>query len=714
MSGLPRSESPLQLSSGGDPDAQRGRRESSHSSNATSVAPTPRSSTYSDLPSPPVDLARLKGSIGPSYDPRFPFPVPDLPPSRNSSFENLRDRSPSPSNSPLTTSPVWPHPDAFTFAPTSRAAAMRPVQQTRTHHARTHHPSLSASLTHALKPRSLLSSKLTRFEVALVDRLAEFLERDGTVESIREASGVISADLSGERGRRRLSQTPIRIRLSVRLPSSSPFILSFVPAPSFARLDGVSTTLPTHRLVTLPASPALQAPIPKRPPLAPRTDSSSRSRPPSFHRLFTQSPINPFRTLSDTDAIGTPSSERSGDSFFTAFSSPPAGSPLPSPSSAASTSAPSLLRLGLNDSQSLLPQIGSFAPHRQEYVDGLVDELEACVSRRSLVKLKVVVGQQAWKLDAEETVGSSTGEGPKEWKKEEIEGWAIDSSRSLGTPHFDWGMSRSTILSLVDRLQLQGFSKKRTTSQVHILHLDRHRAVYAVATAALRGHDLSNLPPGQCANGTLSLVKCSTLPSKPFSLSISTPGTVDEDGEIRLREGSDLRVKVLADKAATSPSNELSRSFQQATWDVDDEGIFHVNVQLDPGRFSASQTSSRWTAKERWENDTFRAVVSENRHHGSSTITWELELTSRQLNNELAECSLNQLRRKFDRELVTRLVDELLVFCDELVAEEGKRSGAKSPRSPLSPTEKSAAAVQLETEDAAMVATAGVSPLDEP
>ncbi|GAA6011090.1 hypothetical protein JCM10207_005492 [Rhodosporidiobolus poonsookiae] len=674
------------------------------------AVPTPRETSYSNLPSPPIDLTRLRGSSAGSrsFDPQYPFPL-FLPPfSRTGSAESLSEHSP---QSP-TTPPTWPDPSSYSFQPTSRAAVL---SHTQTHHHRTGHPSLSASISHALKPRSLLSSKLTRFEVKLVDRLAKFLEQDKSIESIREASGVISADLVGERGQRkfvclgsasavnkarqlvdaRLSQTPIRIRLSVRLPTDSPFTLFFVPTTSSAREHGVSTLIPTHRLVYAPAlapppsptpppapsptpAPAAAAPAvpplttPRRPPLGRRTASGSHVRSASFQSFspLTQLMVGPRSASPDA----TPSSERSGDSFFSALSSP-------SVASNSSASASAIHLLGLSDSQSGLPQVGHFETHREQYVEAVVDELEACVARRSLVRVKVIVGQQAWLLhETKEANGAEEGQG---YALPDLEGWKVDASRSFATPHFDYSMSRETIFALVDRLERKGFEKTKANSRVHILHLDRHRAVYAVATAS--GHDMRNLPPGQLGSGTLSLQKCSTLPSKPFTLSITMPGKVelpgkDGDGEPRvmLKEGSDMRVKVLADKAATSPSNELSAAMQQATWDVDSDDVFHVNVKLDPARFSESQTSIRWAAKERWEKKPFRATVSENRHHGSAGQVWELDLASQRLKDELADCSLNQLRKRFDRERVTEMVGELIAFAEELVDGVGVEVGRES------------------------------------
>ncbi|GAA5869246.1 hypothetical protein JCM8547_005176 [Rhodosporidiobolus lusitaniae] len=648
-------------------------------SSSGSTAPTPRHSSYSDLPSPPIDLNRLRGmSTGASYDPRYPFPSQAPSPSEQEQ-ESPGERSPTSPVSPISTpSPTWPDNRSYTYATTSRTA----LAHTQTHHHRTHHPSLSASLSHALKPRSLLSSKITRFEVALVDRLAEFLEEDNTVQAIRDATGVLSAEVTGQRGHRRfvctgsastvnkarqivdarLSQTPIRIFFSIRLPSDSPYILSFAPWPSASRSNGVSRFVRSPPFT--PAAPSAYRPV--RPPLSTRTSTSS-SRPSSFHALYANGSVGPWSTLPSSSPNATPSSERSADSFFSALSSPPCGSPVPSPSSAGTASAGSVRLLGLTDSPTNLPQVGSFEAHRAEYVQAVVEELEECVNRRSLARVKIVIGQQGWVLHDDESETAAYGMDEVEEK------WKVDDSRPFCAPHFEYGMSESAVSSFVEKIKARGFAKTKETSNVHVTHLDCPRAVYNTATAAVRGHTLRSLPPGQNANGTLSLKKVSTLWSRPFSLSVSTPGTVGPPQEgstepsVQMKEGTDLRVKVLADKAATSPSVELSAAFSQALWAVDADGVFHVDIKLDPARFAPTQTEIRWVSKDRYENETFRAIASENRHHGTSTRTWELALFSKPLNEELAECSLNQLRKKFNRELVTKLVGELVEFAEGLV-----------------------------------------------
>lgn len=57
-----------------------------------------------------------------------------------------------------------------------------------------------------------------------------------------------------------------------------------------------------------------------------------------------------------------------------------------------------------------------------------------------------------------------------------------------------------------------------------------------------------------------------------------------------------------ADKAATSPSLDLSAAMQSATWEVDDLGDFRVKIDLKEERFGKGETEIRWNSRERWEN----------------------------------------------------------------------------------------------------------------
>lgn len=62
-------------------------------------------------------------------------------------------------------------------------------------------------------------------------------------------------------------------------------------------------------------------------------------------------------------------------------------------------------------------------------------------------------------------------------------------------------------------------------------------------------------------------------------------------------------VRMIADKAATSPSSELSAAIQRASWDLDVSGQLEVHVELDPARFTASETEIKWRTRTRYEND---------------------------------------------------------------------------------------------------------------
>jgi hypothetical protein len=149
-----------------------------------------------------------------------------------------------------------------------------------------------------------------------------------------------------------------------------------------------------------------------------------------------------------------------------------------------------------------------------------------------------------------------------------------------------------------------------------------------------QGGDVNSSIKTSCpASGTLTLKKCSTLPSKPFFLAVATPTPADNDegrcvgGEEVRKTDLDLRLKILgsysspcgkirlltlkcptlyetsADKAATSPSQELSSAVQNASWDLDAANQFEVHLDLDPARFSSCETSIKWVCKEKWEDD---------------------------------------------------------------------------------------------------------------
>ncbi|KAM0754098.1 hypothetical protein T439DRAFT_378186 [Meredithblackwellia eburnea MCA 4105] len=496
---------------------------------------------------------------------------------------------------------------------------------------------------HGSRKRSSRSGGLVgKFEINLADHLAEFLSgKDGqTLKSIYEASG-IKGELVGKQGSRklvgwgsssavtkakqlvdaRLSQTPLRLLLAVRLQSETSSL----------------------RLRRSPAS----SPDPKYP--LPQSTT--------FH-IVESSPMTPntpqHHPSSFSPLVNTPASERSGDSFFS--------------SSSGGDSRPSSV-LG-QMSPTGLPTVGSWGAHQTAYIDAVVQELQGCVSRSSLVKLKFTAGTQMFQL-----TGSMAGADGVRLTMEEVSRWKIEGVHRNLSPHFSPCLSRDTIerfrTILVEQMNL---TLSRETSQVHITHLDRRRAVYASATSDLRGGELKNNEEGT-VSGTLLLKKCSTLPSKPFSFSLTTP-TSEIDP---LSEGTDLRLKVLADKAATSPSSELSAAVQRASWDLDASGVFAVHLDLDPRRFTESETEIRWMAKSRYENDTIRATVCEVRVHGSKSRWFEIEFSSKLLNNKLAEYV--QLRKEVDRKEVAGIVAEFFEWCSSVVNPFERPSGKASASS---------------------------------
>ena len=133
---------------------------------------------------------------------------------------------------------------------------------------------------------------------------------------------------------------------------------------------------------------------------------------------------------------------------------------------------------------------------------------------------------------------------------DELPSKQIDGAHRNLSPEFSVCLSRPTAENFKRRLVTMGLALSRETSQVHITHLDRRRAVYASATSDLRvrGGELKDNEEGT-ASGTLLLKKCSTLPSKPFSFSLTTP-TPEIDP---LSEGTDLRLKVLGPFFTRSP-----------------------------------------------------------------------------------------------------------------------------------------------------------------
>ncbi|GAA6006754.1 hypothetical protein JCM11491_003169 [Sporobolomyces phaffii] len=248
------------------------------------------------------------------------------------------------------------------------------------------------------------------------------------------------------------------------------------------------------------------------------------------------------------------------------------------------------------------------------------------------------------------------------------------------SPTFSTSLSSRTAKRFATRLLEEDdatspspFKKKTEISQVHIWHLDKSRASFGCAIAECRGQELRNLPKGNTASGTLMLRKCSTLPSKPFALAIVSPTLASR----RQTDGTDLRLKILADKAATSPSLDLSAAMQSATWEVDDVGEFRVKVDLKEERFGKGETEIRWNSRERWENEdgTLRFTLAENRYSDSSRHDFSVELCSPTLNHLLATYALDQAqgkKAKWQRDTVTASVENLVAFGERFVADQNR------------------------------------------
>lgn len=450
--------------------------------------------------------------------------------------------------------------------------------------------------------------------------LLEKLERESfrRLDQVQLLRKLLISLLHGQSGRRapamllglthfsyRLSQTPIRVLLAIRFP----------PSP-----------LATVQLRLAP-SPAYIPP-------------STSSHPDNFYRLVTSPFLTPSsfapQITSPTGSetfVGNPGTEISDTSTSTSFFT------------AASRSVSRISLLG--DIPHSLPSIGSYSSHFEAYIETVVDELSTAAHRRSLVRLKLMPGVQTF-LGPSTTSGQNLiVDGTTSWDINEIESWQLEGPDRKILPHFSLSLSRSTTDSFKQHLTESFYLKlSHETSVIHVSHLDRRRAVFAVASAELRGGELKDITPGTSASGTISLKKVSTLARKPYFLSISEP---TKEGE-EFGDGTDLRIKVLstslfsltnpltfplsslslisqtdeltpllfrstfvctaADKAATSPSLELSNSFNRgASWDLDSFGNFNVHLELDPERFTASQTEIRWVAKSRYENEVSCAAL---------------------------------------------------------------------------------------------------------
>lgn len=115
---------------------------------------------------------------------------------------------------------------------------------------------------------------------------------------------------------------------------------------------------------------------------------------------------SPSETQKSTPGANTDSSEASNAGYFSA--------------SSRSASRHSLL----GASASSLPSIGSYCLNQQAYIEAVVDELETCVERRSLVKLKLCPGTSFF-LAPKPTGAFSLAAEEKGWTVEDVEGWKV-------------------------------------------------------------------------------------------------------------------------------------------------------------------------------------------------------------------------------------------------------------------------------------------------
>lgn len=162
--------------------------------------PLPVRSPYANLPSKSmVDLSRARRNSSTSTSPldsHYPFLSPFSISSNvvGSTATRVDESQPVAS---------WPSPDAYSFASVPRCTCPKPPGEQC--QGPCTHTSLSSSLSRAMRPRSLSSSKVIHLEVGLVNSLADFLEEDGaTLEAIRGASGVLSLYLKDKPVTRRI------------------------------------------------------------------------------------------------------------------------------------------------------------------------------------------------------------------------------------------------------------------------------------------------------------------------------------------------------------------------------------------------------------------------------------------------------------------------------------------------------------------------------
>ncbi|GAA6059670.1 hypothetical protein JCM10212_000057 [Sporobolomyces blumeae] len=642
-------------------------RTSSHRSTHGSTSISNQYAFNLDVPlhDDPASSARFRGPPGST-----------LAFSRQGSSESFRQPSPTSSTyAPLPSPgvpPTWPNPASYSFSPSPPSKTVPSTEWAKIQSSpskppttrSTAMPSKSSNLSSTTLRTSRPSggAKLICFELALGNRLAAALDRGTTLQSIREASGLISTDIveEGEPGTKKLecvgsassvhkarqlvdvklSQTPILNLVALDIPPSTSS-LAFVRPDETCAITHSSDG--SYRLVTSSLSPTHESSLSK--PFLRRPILESH---PSTTSIISAFSLPPSQTsaANTPECPNTPSSE-SAEIYFDASTSPLpslAGSPPPNSPAAHGPFAGSInqeaeaVRAHVGDSVERsrpednsvasvrrsastsydVPKIGNFRTRREEYISALVDELEVAVKKRSLVRVKVDVGNQEWKKATPESI-----------RGDEI------SKGHQGSGDLDFQNERWS-LEDVERW---------------------------------KGQDLRNVPKGGTASGTLVLKKCSTLPSKPFALSIVS---LDSATACNPQEGRDLQVKILADKAATSPSLDLSAAMQSATWDLDTRGLFHVSVELNEERFGKGETEIKWVSRERWENEdeSLRFTLYEIRYSDTTRHERSIELSSPVLNRLLADCALDYAQgrsTKFERDKVRVVVNRLVEFGEMLV-----------------------------------------------
>lgn len=239
-------------------------------------------------------------------------------------------------------------------------------------------------------------------------------------------------------GRYRLSQTPIRTIVGIKLPDASDSSsLTFVPStgPHISRFQPLSHS--TYRLISSPLPPTTASTphsvLPlhlSRPRLGsfPSTTSiiSDFSLPPSQGH-------SPLLSSTPGLSISSDDTDPGEEGFFS--SRPVVGESCSSSPKTPSTLSPPIVTSPSQSSTSTVeevergpPPIGNFDERRNEYAKALVDELEFAIRRRSLVRVKLDLGSQEWRRVGRSGGGGGETELSKQrWGIEEIEKWRVSS-----------------------------------------------------------------------------------------------------------------------------------------------------------------------------------------------------------------------------------------------------------------------------------------------